>query len=430
MGKAAVTSIASMMATDSFATAVADKIVRAAVDAVLTHSAQRPLAVVAAGSFGRDEATVLLHDGRARVLGDAEFYVIFPSETKARPFRALADVVVEKIERELAKAGIDCPISLGIHPANLLRHMAPHIMAYELRTTGKVVWGDPGTLELTPPFAPRDIPKWDAWRSVANRMIEQLACADALVTREKGALRELLYRTIKLQLELATMVLHFLGAYSPTYRGRADALEHLKEEGSSRGQLPWLPNLAARVNDCTAFKLQPSPSSPYWGVFADLSAFEDQVRFVQEECLEVIPLVRAAWLWGAERLLKRSVAGTEAPLDLALELARTQDWHWRVRGWLRWVLTERPWLRPNLCGRLLRLTRHGSPRFLAYAVAGALYFTWADCLLGDTKAADEVARRAARYLPFAADAKEGSAWLEACHRVVAGWERCLKPNWA
>jgi hypothetical protein len=430
MGKAAVTSIASMMATDSFVTAVADRIVSTAVDAVLTCSPHRPLAVVVAGSFGRDEATVLLHGGRARILGDAEFYVIFPSETKARPFRALADVVVEKIERELAKAGIDCAISLGIHPANLLRHMAPHIMAYELRTTGKVVWGDPGTLELTPPFAPRDIPKWDAWRSVANRMIEQLACADALVTREKGALRELLYRTIKLQLELATMVLHFLGAYSPTYRGRADALEHLKEEGSSGGQLPWLPGLAARVSSCTAFKLQPSLPSSYGGIFADRAPFEDQVRFVQEECLEVIPLVRAVWLWGAERLLKRRVAGTEAPLDLALELARKQDWHWRVRGWLRWILTEQAWKKPNLWGLFPRLAKHGGPRFLAYAVAGALYFTWADWLVGDLKSADEAARRAMCFLPFGKAPKHGGPWVAACHSLVAGWERCLKPNWA
>jgi hypothetical protein len=430
MGKAAVTSIASMMATDSFVTAVADRIVSTAVDAVLTCCPHRPLAVVVAGSFGRDEATVLLHDGRARVLGDAEFYVIFPSETKARPFRALADVVVEKIERELAKAGIDCAISLGIHPANLLRHMAPHIMAYELRTTGKVVWGDPGTLELTPPFAPRDIPKWDAWRSVANRMIEQLACAEAFITREKGALCELLYRTIKLQLDLGTMVLHFLGAYSPTYRGRAEALTHLKEEGSFGRQLPCLSELTARVGDCTAFKLQPSPSSSYWGVFTDSSPFEDQVRFVQEECLEVIPLVRAAWLWGAERLLKRRVAGTEAPLDLALELARKQDWHWRVRGWLRWILTEQAWKKPNLWGLFPRLAKQGGPRFLAYAVAGALYFTWADWLVGDTKAADEVARRAMCFLPFGKAPKHGGTWLEACHSLVAGWERCLKPNWA
>jgi len=425
-----VTSIASMMATDSFVTAVADRIVSTAVDAVLTCSPHRPLAVIVAGSFGRDEATVLGLDGRARVLGDAEFYVIFCHTADVRAFCQLADPLVRRIEETLEDQGIECPISFGAHTLELLRRMPPHILGFELRTTGKVAWGDPRVLEQIPAFGPRDIPKWDAWRSVANRMIEQLACADALVTREKGALREVLYRTIKLQLELGTMVLHFLGAYSPTYRGRADALEHLKEEGSSGGQLPWLPGLAARVKDCTAFKLQPSPSSPYWGVFADRAPFEDQVRFVQEEHLEVIPLVRAVWLWGMERLLKRQVARNEAPLDLALELARKQDWHWRVRGWLRWVLTERPWLRPNLCGRLLRLTRHGSPRFLAYAVAGALYFTWADWLVGDLKSADEAARRAMCFLPFGKAPKHGGTWVAACHSLVAGWERCLKPNWA
>lgn len=425
-----MTSIASMMATDSFVTAVADRIVRTAVEAVLTHSAQRPLAVVVAGSLGRDEFTVLKLDGRARVLGDAEFFTVFRRGAEVNAFRGLASVLARRIEEALEDQGIDCPVSFGAHTLELLRRMPPHILGFELRTTGKVAWGDPRVLEQIPAFGTREIPKWDAWRSVANRMIEQLACAEAFITREKGALCELLYRTIKLQLDLGTMVLHFLGAYSPTYRGRADALEHLKEEGSSGGQLPWLPGLAARVKDCTAFKLQPSPSSPYWGVFADLSAFEDQVRFVQEEHLEVIPLVRAAWLWGAERLLKRRVAGTEAPLDLALELARKQDWHWRVRGWLRWILTEQAWKKPNLWGLFPRLAKHGGPRFLAYAVAGALYFTWADWLVGDLKSADEAARRAMCFLPFGKAPKHGGTWVAACHSLVAGWERCLKPNWA
>jgi len=426
-----VTPMVSMAATDPFGAAVANRIVNTAVDAVLTCSPHRPLAVVVAGSLGRDEATVLEGAGRAHVLGDAEFYTIFCRRAEVDTFRQLTGFLVQRIEEALEDQGVDCPVSFGVHTLGVLRRMPPHILGFELRETGKVAWGDPRILEQIPAFAPRDIPKWDAWRSVANRMIEQLACADALVTREKGALHELLYRTIKLQLELATMVLHFLAAYSPTYRGRAEALTRLKEEGALGRQLPWLSELTARVGDCSAFKLQPSPASSYWGVFTDSFPFEDQVRFVQEECLEVIPLVRAAWLWGAERLLKRRVAGTEAPLDLALEVAGKQDWHWRVRGWLRWILAERAWTKPNLWwGRLSRLTKHGSPRFLTYAVAGALYFTWADWLLGDAKAADELARRAVHYLPFAEDAKEGSAWLEACHRVVAAWGRCLKSNWA
>ena len=418
------------LAKDQGVALVRHTILATALESVLGCSSRRPLGVVAAGSLARGEETILVHEGRVRVLGDAEFYVIFRTPSEAKEFRSIIDRVLAEIERALMSQGIECPVSIAVPSRTILRRLPPHIMGFELRTTGKVIWGDPGVLGLIPPCAPQDIPKWDAWRSVANRMIEQLACADALACNEPGRLSDLLYRCLKLQLELATMVLHFHGAYQPTYRQRAEGLKQLQTSANYRKALPWLAELASRVEACTQFKLDPASPSPYRDAFTGVYPAEKLAWFVREECCQVLSLVRSIWLWGAGRLLKRELDDTPDVLSLSLRIARRQDWHWRLRGWARLIFVDSSWRGSDFWGRWPRLVRIGSPRFLVYAVAAALYFAWADWLDGDSTAADAAAGRASRYFPYPdKTADRDNNWLDLKNAVVAAWDRFLKTRW-
>ena len=397
---------------------------------LLAGCKDQPLSLVAFGSLGRGEETILLNDGRASVLGDAEFCVLFRTQEETRAFCAGLHSLEVRLEAELRDKGIDCPVSVLAHSAETLRRMPPHILGFELRTTARVLWGDPQVLALIPAFRATDIPKWDTWRSVGNRMIEQLACAEPYTNKDSAYASGLLYRCLKMQLDLAMMVLHFLGAYQPTYQQRAEELRKLRGNMALLCKLPWLSELASRIEICTRFKIDPNSPSPYRDVFAGRAATEEQVRFVQEECLQVVRLVRPIWFWGAERLLKQEFEDNSDPFEIGLAVARKQHWQWRLRGWLRLALDARSSKKVRPWSSMARLGILGSPRFLSYAIAAALYFTWPDWAVGNNKNADDVAARALRYFPFSPKPGAACSWSGTAKAVANGWEQYLKLNWA
>lgn len=406
--------------------AVRDQILAKAVERMLACWPPVPVAVVAGGSVGREEHTILLRDGRARVLGDAEFFLICSTAQATRKFRGVLDSLAAEIEMQLADRAIDCCITCSALSLDILRNMSPHILAFELRRTAKVLWGDPKILGLIPPFGATSIPKWDAWRSVSNRMIEQLDYVDALWNGDRSRLVELVYWSLKIQLELATLVLLFSGVYRPTYRERAEELKRL--HGNLDGA-PWAAALANRVVACTEFKLNPNSSSSYADFFSGAWETARALSFAREEFLAVLGLVRDVWLWGAEQLIGRELEKRAQPLEIGLEIARRQDWRWRARGWARLGLTDLDWLTTEGWGRFLRLSLRGSPRFLLYAVSAALYFASEDWLTGKVTSANQISAGALRYFPFIRG--QGTLdWPRASRLVVSAWNRFLRLSWA
>jgi hypothetical protein len=406
---------------------VREHIFATVVERVLAWSRDWPVAVVAGGSFGRKEDTILVRDGRAGVLGDAEFFLIYSTGKAAQKIRGVLDDVVAEAESQLADRGIDCHVTCSAVPAEILQKMSPHILALELRETGKVLWGDPQALDLIPPFSLASIPKWDAWRSVSNRMIEQLNYVDALWSGDRSRVAELVYWTLKIQLELATLVLLFEGAYRPTYRERAEELQRIQ---GTLGCASWGVELANRLVACTDFKLNPHSSSPYAAFFSGRWGATKELAFAREEFLAVLGLVRRVWLWGAEQLVGRELDKRAQPIGVGLHIAQRQAWRWRVRGWARLGLTDRDWLTAQGWERFLGLALRGSPRFLLYAVSAALYFAAEDWLAGDATSANQQSERAMRYFPFPRQNTASLKWSQASQMVVAAWDHFLRQSWA
>jgi len=412
-----------------------DIVKRAILETTLEHilgcQSVRPLAVVLSGSMARDEQTVLRIDDFFQVLGDAEFYLVFDRRAKARAFASHIPSLVLEIERRLLALGIRCPVGFATPTLRTLRQMSPHIMGYELRTTGKVVWGERDVLNSIPGFGSEEIPVWDSWRSMSNRMIEQLGQVEAFQAGSKKESAELLYRCLKIQLELATLVTHFHGAFQPTYQQRAEAIRQLQASSVPASLLPWWPELAKRVEMATQFKLQKNDTSLYTKIFSARCSAEETAVLVRTECQEVLSLVRSVWFWGAERLLGGPPRNCDEPLRAGLAIASAQSWRWRARGWAHLLLLESGGPKMESWGRFLRLSRWGGPRFLAYSVAAALYFSWPDWMGGNSHAADSAAAQAIDFFPMpggCAGTKIG--WLAACQIVFKGWQEYLEKNWA
>jgi hypothetical protein len=321
-------------------------------------------AIVLTGSLARDEATFDQDGGRCRLLGDAEFLIIFKART-ALPSEASLKLLRENIEGSLASAGIVGEVHLSAAHQAYLSKLRPHIFAYELRECGLVVWGDPLILARIPDFSASDIPLEDGWRLLSNRMVEQLEALEDLEQGAKILPPRILYRTIKLYLDMTTSFLLFAGEYAPTYAERARRLRILAgTQPADDKALFDLRRFFDRVSDCTQWKLSGtllnSSSNSAPAGEPGFSWWEEAVGYAQQLWRwELTQLTGREGLLATGQLLQSWMRCQPAPRRLQgwLYVVRDQGWHRSWKNWPRWA----------------RLAWRASPRYWIYKVAGAVF---------------------------------------------------------
>jgi hypothetical protein len=338
-------------------------------------------AVVLTGSLARDEGTFVKDEAGVRLLGDAEFLLVFDPRV-ALPKAGDVEVIRQKVEERILRRGVRADVTLSAVKPNYLRRLPPSIFGYELLACGKIVAGDAGVLGLIPRFTLADIPLEDAWRLLANRLVEQLETVDELLGRRPTLSPDAHYRTVKLYLDMATSLLVFLGGYAPTYEARARSLTQLAETAAPT-PLPFpLSRFANDVSGWTAWKLNG------YGVVADADRtfWERAVGYAE-----------ALWAWELAHLHEKN--GDTA---LMTSLIRHQPLSARLRGWAH-VVRQRGWHRSwRLWPRWLRQASQGSPRHLVYRAASTFVF---ELNAGaDTPRMRSVVRRVLRDLPVATSA--------------------------
>jgi hypothetical protein len=322
-------------------------------------------AVVLTGSLARDEATLVKGKKNWRLLGDAEFLLIFDARAPLPP-KIDMSLLRQNVETSIYRLGIAGEVSFSASHPKYLRGLRPHIFAYELRNCGQVVGGDSQILTQIPTFFATDIPVEDGWRLLSNRMVEQLESLEGLEQRPKILPRRLLYRTVKLYLDMATSFLLFTGEYAPTYAERAKRLSMLAAAQSAEHKDPFdLRRFSDRVNECTRWKLSETDlhSSSYLA-----SAIELGFSW----CEDAVIHARKLWRWELARLVGGIGEGSNE--DLLERWMKCQPVFRRLRGWL-FVLRKEGWHRSwRHWQRWARLAWCGSPRDLTYAAASELFF--------------------------------------------------------
>ena len=324
-------------------------------------------AIVLTGSMARHEATIVQEDGYWRVVGDAEFLLIFHDHA-ALPSKDEIGALCKSIEQSLRPQQVSCPISLSAAKAGYLRNLPPHIFGYELRECGRVVWGEASVLSLIPSFSAADIPLEDAWRLLSNRIVEHLEVARVWNAETQDVPSSLQYQTIKLCLDTATSFLLFAGAYASTYGQRQKALDYILEKPAAKNRFPFLQKSFARqVALCTQWKL--GVGDPNIGMDLGWPFWES-----------VVSSACAVWQW--ELSILTGLTAHADSRELCKRSMRAQSARQKARGWL-FVFRETGWLRslwrwPNWVGRVWQ----GSPRLWVYLAAFEL-FSRLDGLLGN-----------------------------------------------
>jgi hypothetical protein len=394
--------------------------VSSAVVAGCVHAfGDRMRGIVLTGSLARGEATFVHDSAGWNALGDAEYFVVFEQRC-ALPGVAQTESVRQEAERTLMDEGIRCHIDLSlVHPA-YLRRLQPHILAYELRKCGQVVWGDPGLLSLIPPFPASAIVLEDAWRLLSNRMVEYLAVAAGLLQPDRPLPPAAFYRTVKLYLDMATSFLLFAGEYAPTYADRAARLRGLAASPRPGLDLPFpLDAFADRVAFCTGFKLR----GPGYRE-EDAAAFQGEQADVFWK--DAVAYARRLWRWELRRLTGSAVDLTDR--EMMRVWMRRQSMVFRIRGWVRvfrdtgWRCSWYQWPRWAL------LACRASPRHWVYAAAAEIFFRLPALVsLADADGQDGLDPcLLSSWLPspgLSSSLEVGPLWTRAAAAVVSNYHR-------
>ena len=318
---------------------------------------RRLRAIVLAGSMARDEATLRRQGEWLDVLGDAECLLVF--RAGPLPPAAQVETLAAQIHDDLLCRGIRCRIDLSPVTPQYFVDNPPHIFGYELRRSGRVLWGDEAVLRLMPGYGAAELPARDGWYLLSNRMIEFLEIAAAR-PRSDSVATELGYAAVKLCLDAAASYLLFLHRFETGYRARQQALARLAAiPGRGVHPLP-IAAFARRVDRCTQLKLAQRP----------LPALEPQA------VLAILNDASRLWQWELAQLAGLDLSPGTAPLAAPLidQLWRTAAARApRLRGWLA-VVRAMGWGRSWAhWGGWAAHAFTASPRFWTYRAAGFLF---------------------------------------------------------
>lgn len=366
-------------------------------------------AIVLTGSLARDEGSFVKEGSRWKSLGDADFFLVFRDGTPL-PSTFAVDSVGHEIRNVLEANGIAAAVGLAPVPGSYFQKLPQHIATYELRSCGRVVWGEKTIISMVPAFEPSQISLEDGWRMLGNRIIELLEAIAAAPEPLAVTSHDAQYCLIKLYLDMATSYLVFSGRYSPTYRQREQTLRELSENGTAEVDAPFpLRAFADRVSACTTLKLD-----------------GHSLTNTPEEWLnDAVLYARLLWNWELASLTGE--AGQISESDLMFAWMRRQPVKSRLRGWGS-VLRRCGWLRTLLqWPRWMRFGWRASPRYWVYHVAAELFFCLPDALKGDLNEGD--LKKCEDRLPLSGDLG-AAGWRSLARMTALNYRRLLEKTTA
>jgi hypothetical protein len=288
-----------------------------------------------------------------------------------------------------------------------MTRLRPAIFTRELCEHAKLLWGDPAAIPFPPASSSGGaISKYDAFRLLNNRIIEQIAARSEYADRASDS-TTIAYSLTKFWIDLGTSLSVFLGCYRPGYRSRQKPVEEALGTHEEILGAEMSNRLISRFRNAMAQKLGKAgfPSGDPAGEFT-----------------EAVEIARATWNWESGQLLGTSTAvgdwrGIFARLS-SLETAAQ-----RLRSWAR-LLRQPSGLRQLGPRAILAAARVGSLATLIYGTGCMIDFFW-DEIGSDRGRGNEMAAEVCRA--FAVEAQDASERRRLLTRATLGaWERHLR----
>jgi hypothetical protein len=365
--------------------------------------------VLLTGSLARGEGTIIRHHGtKSRWLSDVECLVVVRGGivSKREIQRSMRQVEWDtNSDRANAERGIK--VELRAILTQGMTRLRPAIFTRELCEHAKLLWGDPAEIPVprVPPSG-EAISKYDAFRLLNNRIIEQIAVRSEYADRVSDS-TAIAYSLAKFWIDLGTSLSVFLGCYLPGYRSRQKPVEDALRAHQEILGAEMCGRFISRFRNAMAQKLGQ----------AGFSSGDPAHEFS-----EAVEIAHATWNWESGQLLGTSTAAGDWR-GIFARLSSLETAAQRLRDWAR-VLRQPSQLRQLGARAMLAAARVGSLATLIYGTGCVIDFFW-DEIGSGTGRGTEMAAELCRAL--AVEAQDASERRRLLTRATLGaWERYLR----
>ena len=206
----------------------------------LTSEIDSSEAIFLVGGFGRDEGSIMVHEGNVHVINDYDLVIVTSKSYKENAINALRN----ELENKLSIRQVD----ITIYNKRQLRNMAFTMYSYDLKYASKTIFGNEKILDLIPHMDKTRMPMFEAIRPLL------LFPVSLLQARPKSSYLSDIdlfwsYQQIsKSILGWSTAMLIDRGLYDPLYSKRSELFLNT---------FPDKKHLCKFVKKATSFKLQP-----------------------------------------------------------------------------------------------------------------------------------------------------------------------------
>jgi len=365
--------------------------------------------VLLTGSFARGEGTIIAHPRtRSRWLSDVECLVVVRGGVVSkREIQRSMRQVERDTNSDLANAERGIKVELRAILTQGMTRLRPAIFTRELCEHAKLLWGDPGAIPVPRmPSSGEAISKYDAFRLLNNRIIEQIAVRSEYADRVSDSTTTA-YSLAKFWIDLGTSLSVFLGCYRPGYRSRQRPFEDALGAHKEILGAEMCGRLISRFRNAMAQKLGQTgfPSGD-----------------PAQEFNEAVEIARATWNWESGQLLGTNTAAGDWR-GIFARLSNLETAAQRFRGWAR-VLRRPSELRQLGPRAMLAAARVGSLATLIYGTGCVIDFFW-DEIGSDRSRGTEMTAELCRALGV--DARDASERRRLLTRATLGaWERHLR----
>ena len=283
-------------------------------------------AVFLCGSFALGEETVVLETEPPVLLSDVDLVAIVRSLDALSmwaPRRAELGAACESIMSDVRFSG---RVDVGVMLAADLAALPPRPGVFDMRSSGRVLAGDPKILDLIPDYAPADMTVGEALILIENRIVALIGVRDAGGRTGADEFYGPWYGIARAYTDIATATLSVAGSYVPGYEARRALVGIRRGAGDALVSRLVSPGLLAKIERWSRYKLEPSAetvgAAPEPGAFAALwdEAARDILYFWRQVATHL-------------RFPLRDVSDPLPVDELAAGASAYRDWRSHVRGW-------------------------------------------------------------------------------------------------
>ncbi|HPI88313.1 MAG TPA: hypothetical protein PK859_03320 [Spirochaetota bacterium] len=354
---------------------VVSEIISSIPNYILNAVPYKPHAIILTGSFSRGEGSIYASNNMITVLGDIEFLVYY--QTRIINIKTMLHRLAKKISDDLRKQKINCVIDLGYISDAFFKRARSTIFTIELAESGKVIWGAGDVLTRRLSIINKhNIEKFEGFNLLCNRIIEQLKFVNA-IAEGKRLIEQAAYETIKLYIDIPTIILAVAGDFTVGYHKRFKKLQNelysVGLEIFNYDKVYW-DGLMRDISFWINYKISPVPLDE---IYAKKYSKGKNFSFVDQVVtlwLSLVPIIKNILHWQLVALGIPDVSLIEQSNILLYRQKRVVI----IKDWIKFIYV--------LYNNRIRIRikwkyfLHISPRMLIYAGALKLYFMSYNCI--------------------------------------------------